>query len=373
MRVGIDVKTIAVHGAGISAALVAMLPRLVAQTPGFEWVAIGPAGAMAGLPPAVRRARVELVGGIGGARLPVYDQFQLRLAVRRLGVQAFYSPYFDAPVGLSVPTIVTMHDAVHFRFPHLYPVTQRLYYQGLMRIHARRAAAVVTDSLFSRDELAACLAVDRERLHVVPLGLPGSFRRPDGGADAVRLARYGLPARYVLYPGGVEPRKNLARLLGGYARFRRSVPDAPGLVLTGARERYAPFGPIVQRLELGEALYFPGRVAGDDMPHLYAAASAVIYPSLYEGFGLPLLEAMAAEVPVACSNRSSLPEIGGDAAWYFDPESEEAIAAGLERVTTDQALRGQLVAAGRARVAGYSIDASADHLASILTRVLEAS
>ena len=120
-------------------------------------------------------------------------------------------------------------------------------------------------------------------------------------------------------------------------------------------------------------LCFPGRVAGDDMPHLYAAASAVIYPSLYEGFGLPLLEAMAAGVPVACSNRSSLPEIGGDAAWYFDPESEEAIADGLERVTTDQALRGQLVAAGRTRVAGYSIDASADRLASILTRVLGSS
>jgi glycosyltransferase involved in cell wall biosynthesis len=370
MRIGIDVKTIAVHGAGISAALLAMLPRLVEQTPGLEWVAVGPAAAMDSLPDAVRRERLELVRGIGGIRLPVYDQFQLRLAARRHRLDAFYSPYFDAPVFLSIPTIVTMHDAVHFRFPHLYPVTQRFYYQALMRLHSRRAAAVVTDSRFSADELAACLGMDRERLHVVPLGLPASFRRPAGGADAVRLAGYGLPDRYVLYPGGVEPRKNLARLLEGYATFHRRVPDAPALVLTGARDRYAPLQPTIERLGIGDALRFPGRVAGDDMPHVYGGASAVVYPSLYEGFGLPLLEAMAAEVPVACSNRSSLPEIGGEAAWYFDPESEEAIAAGLERVTCDEVLRGQLVAAGRARVAGYSIEASADRLASILNRVL---
>jgi glycosyltransferase involved in cell wall biosynthesis len=370
MRIGIDVKTIAVHGAGISAALLAVLPRLVEQTPGLEWVAIGPAAAMDSLPAAVRRERLELVRGIGGIRLPVYDQFQLRLATRRHRLDAFYSPYFDAPVFLSIPTIVTMHDAVHFRFAGLYPRAQRAYYQRLMRIHAARAAAVVTVSSFSRDEIAACTGMDPSRLHVVPNALPASCRRPKDGPDAARLARYGLPPRYVLYPGGVEPRKNLARLLGGYATFRRRVSDAPGLVLTGARERYAPIGPIIDRLDLGDALRFTGRVADDDMPHVYAGASAVVYPSLYEGFGLPLLEAMAAEVPVACSNRSSLPEIGGDAAWYFDPESEEAIAAGLERVTADQALRDRLVAAGRARVAGYSGDASADRLASILIRVL---
>jgi alpha-1,3-rhamnosyl/mannosyltransferase len=239
-----------------------------------------------------------------------------------------------------------------------------------MRLHSRRAAAVVTDSQFSADELAACLGMDRERLHVVPLGLSASFRRPPCGPDAARLAAYGLPARYVLYPGGVEPRKNLERLLGGYDRFRRSVTDAPALVLTGARDRYAPIGPTVRRLDLGDSLRFSGRVADEDMPHVYAGAAAVIYPSLYEGFGLPLLEAMAAEVPVACSNRSSLPEIGGDAAWYFDPESDEAIAAGLEKVVADEGLRARLLAAGRSRVARYSIRASADRLAVILNRVL---
>jgi glycosyltransferase involved in cell wall biosynthesis len=104
--------------------------------------------------------------------------------------------------------------------------------------------------------------------------------------------------------------------------------------------------------------------------HVYAGAECVVYPSLYEGFGLPLLEAMTAEVPIACSNRSSLPEIGGEAAWYFEPDSEESIADGLARVTTDAALRERLVVAGRRRAAFYSVGAAVDGLVRVLTGVL---
>jgi glycosyltransferase involved in cell wall biosynthesis len=311
-----------------------------------------------------------MVRGVGRARLPIYDQFQLRLGVRRQRASAFYSPYFDAPIGLRVPTIVTIHDAVHFRFPRLYPVAQRVYYRSLMQIHAARAAAVVTDSVFSRDEILSCTGMDPRRLHVVPLALPPSFRRPLGGPDTLRVARYGLPRRYVLYPGGVEPRKNLSRLLGAYAAFRRAVPDGPALVLTGARDRYASLAAELDRHGIGASVHMPGRVEDVDMAHVYAGATCVVYPSLYEGFGLPLLEAMTAEVPIACSNRSSLPDIGGEAAWYFEPESEESIADGLARVTSDAALRERLVAIGRERAALYSVDAAAEGLARLLTEVL---
>jgi glycosyltransferase involved in cell wall biosynthesis len=370
MRIAIDVKTMAIHKAGVSAALAAVLPRLVERTPAIEWVALGPASALGRLPATVRGVPIELMRGAGRARLPIYDQFQLRLGVRRQRASAFYSPYFDAPVGLPMPTVVTMHDAVHFRFPRLYPVAQRVYYRGLMRIHAARAAAVVTDSVFSRDEILACTGMDPRRLHVVPLALPPSFRRPFGGPDPSRLARYGLPRRYVLYPGGVEPRKNLKRLLGAYSTFRRAARDAPVLVLTGAHERYASLAAEVDRHGIGASVHMPGHVEDEDMVHVYAGATCVVYPSLYEGFGLPLLEAMTAEVPIACSNRSSLPEIGGEAAWYFEPESEESIADGLARVTSDAALRECLVAAGRQRAALYSVDAAAEELARVMTEVL---
>jgi glycosyltransferase involved in cell wall biosynthesis len=369
-RMTFDVKTMTVHRAGISAALAAVLPRLIERTPAIEWVALGPGSALRTLPAAVRGVPIELMRGVGRARLPIYDQVQLRIGVWRQRASAFYSPYFDAPVGLRIPTVVTIHDVVHFRFPSLYPAAQRLYYRGLMRIHAARAAAVVTDSVFSRDEIVACTGMDPRRLHVVPLALAGSFRRPVGGPDPSRLARYGLPPRYVLYPGGVEPRKNLKRLLGGYAVFRRATPHAPSLVLTGARERYASLAAELDRQGLGASVYLPGRVDAEDLPHVYAGATCVVYPSLYEGFGLPLLEAMTAEVPIACSNRSSLPEVGGQAAWYFDPESEEAIADGLVRVTTDSVLREQLVVAGRERAALYSVDAAAESLARVVNGVL---
>jgi glycosyltransferase involved in cell wall biosynthesis len=371
MRIAIDVKTMAIHRAGISAALAAVLPRLVERTPAIEWVAFGPESALRHVPAGVRRVPIELVRGVGRARLPLYDQFQLRLGVRRERVSAFYSPYFDAPIGLRVPTVVTIHDAVHFRFPGLYPVAQRVYYRSLMRIHAARAAAVVTDSVFSRDEILAHTGMDRRRLHVVSLAVPTLFQRPRGGPDPSRLRRYGLPARYVLYPGGAEPRKNLKRLLAAHAAFLRAVPDAPPLVLTGERERYASLAAELARSEIGDSVRLTGRVDDEDMVHVYAGATCVVYPSLYEGFGLPLLEAMAVEVPVACSNRSSLPEIGGEAAWYFEPESEQSIADGLARVTNDAALRARLIAAGRERAALYSVDAAAESLARVLTGVLE--
>jgi len=350
-----------------------VLPGLVERTPAIEWVALGPGSALRTLPTAVHGVPIELMRGVGRARLPIYDQIQLRIGVWRQQASAFYSPYFDAPVGLRIPTVVTIHDVVHLRFPRLYPAAQGLYYRSLIRIHAARAAAVVTDSAFSRDEIVACTGMDPRRLHVVPLALAASFRRPDGGPTPSRLARYGLPPRYVLYPGGGEPRKNLKRLLGGYAVFRRAMPHAPALVLTGPRERYASLSGDLERLGLGASVYLSGRVDAEDLPHIYAGATCVVYPSLYEGFGLPLLEAMSAEVPITCSNRSSLPEVGGEAACYFDPESEEAIADGLVRVTSDSALRERLVVAGRERVALYSVDAAAESLARVVNGALERS
>ncbi len=362
--VGVDVKTLSLHGAGISTALKAVLPELIARTAEFEWIGLGPSPALAQLPDGLRRVPVELLDRLGPPRLPLYDQWQLRVAARRHRLDLFYSPYFDAPVALPVPTVVTMHDAVHFRFPELYPIAHRVYYRRLMRLHGTHAAAIVTDSEFSKTELVAAAGVDPQRVHVVPLALPRSFRvDPDAPAAG---PRYGLPADYVLYTGGVEQRKNLWRLLEAYALWCARRPDAPALVLTGTRDRFAPH--LARAVELGIAsrIVCPGRVEDRDLANVYAAASAAIYPSLYEGFGFPVLEAMTARVPIACSRRASLPEIGGDAACYFDPESIEDMAAALDRVTGDSELRTRLVEAGAWRAELFTTAATADALSRVL-------
>ncbi len=363
----IDVKTLSLHGGGISTFVRAVLPELIERTPGFDWVAFGPARALAQLPAGLRRVRVDMVEWLGPPRLPLYDQVQLRLAARRERVRLFYSPYIDAPAGLSASTVVTMHDAVHLRFPGLYPAAQRWYYGGLMRLHGAGAAAVVTDSEFSKAELVRLARVDPSRVHVVPLALPPSFVRPEQGPDGHVLRRYGVAGEYVLYTGGVEERKNLGRLLDAYALWRdRRGGQVPPLAITGAPERFARHRDDVERLGLASSIVLTGRVADADLPHLYAGAAACVYPTLYEGFGFPLLEAMTCGVPVACSRRASLPEIGGDAARYFDPESPEDMARALEDVTSNRALRAQLVEAGRRRASDFSVRATADNLARVL-------
>jgi glycosyltransferase involved in cell wall biosynthesis len=373
MRIGVDVKTLSLHKAGISTALRATLPALLDRMPGVEWVAFGPPAALAGLPPAVRRVPVELVRGVGGIRLPIYDQVQLRLAARRERLDLFYSPYFDAPVRLAAPTVVTMHDAVYFRFPGLRPWTERMYYRHLMRSHAARAAAVVTDSRFSREELMQFTGVSATRLHVVPIALPVSFRCLAAARDTPAPGRLGLHGSYVLYTGGVEPRKNLPRLFAAYALWRERGGRVPVLALTGDADRYDEFAPEIDKLGLRDATHFTGRLEESELAAAYAGAHLVVYPSLYEGFGLPVLEAMASGVPVACSDRASMPEVGGEAAYYFDPGSVEAIAGALDVVCSDEALRRRLITAGTERARAFSAERSADALAAVLLGVLNAS
>lgn len=309
-RVGIDVKTLSLHKAGISTLVRALLPDLVAIDTRLEYVAFGPSEALGHLPSEVQPIAVEL-RKLGRARIPFYDQVQLRWAIGRSRVDLFYSPHFDAPVGLRVPTVVTMHDAAHFRYPGLYPRFQRVYYRRLMRAHGRHAAAIITDSQFSKSELVERVGVVAARVRVIYPALSTTFGQavPVAAARAVR-DRYSLGDAYVLYPGGVEPRKNVIGLLQAYALWRRRRGGrVPLLALTGHVSRYARYISVLRSVQLEDVVRFPGHIADQDMPHVYAGATAVIYPSLYEGFGLPLLEAMTVGVPIACSRRGSLPEI----------------------------------------------------------------
>lgn len=371
MRIGIDVKTIALHSGGITAMLQAVLPLLVDRFPTVDWCAFGPPDGCRQLPVNVRTVPIPMFPRLGGARQPIYDQWQLRRAAVRERIDLFYSPYFDLPVRWSIPVVLTMHDAVYFRFPQLYSRAIRTYYQAVMRAHGRSARAIVTDSEFSRRELVATAGVDDARLHVVPIGLRPDFRRPSRDAEAAVAVRLGLPTDYVLYSGGVEERKNLSRLLVAYARWRTRHPAAPALVLTGRRERWAAFDSEIRTLGLAGAICFAGRVDDAEMPAVYGNARMVIYPSLYEGFGLPLVEAMRCGVPAAASNCASLPEIGGDAVHYFEPTSIDAIVEALDVVCRDEGLRQRLVEAGRARAECYTVERTAAGVAAAIERAAE--
>jgi glycosyltransferase involved in cell wall biosynthesis len=261
------------------------------------------------------------------------------------------------PVRVGQRLVVTIHDLSFERFPELFPATWRWLYRRGLRVAIEEAAALIVPSESVRSELVDAGA-RQERITVIPLA--SSFgESATGGGDAFDperedLADRGIVPPYVLAAGTVEPRKNLVRLVGAYRRLAADgLPHA--LVLIGPEGwGSADLRAVIDRG--GPGTIVRAQVGGPLLERAYADADAVAYVSLYEGFGLPVLEAMSVGTPVVTSDVSSLPEVAGDAALLVDPTDEDAIADALRRVLTDPALREELARRGRERAGRYSWD-----------------
>jgi glycosyltransferase involved in cell wall biosynthesis len=240
-------------------------------------------------------------------------------------------------------------------YPECHPPRRIVINRPLLGVAARVADAVVTVSQSARRDLLRLHRLDPDRVSVVHEAAGPSFRPI---ADRSRLARirtrYALPERFVLYVGAIEPRKNLPRLMEAFAAARRAgVPHE--LVCVGpygwsSRDLYA----CVDRLDLSRVVHFTGYVPSDDLPFIYNLAEFFVFPSIYEGFGLPVIEAMACGTPVITANTSSLHEIAEGAAETIDPKSVDALAAAIVRVASSEERRGQLSALGLARASEFS-------------------
>jgi glycosyltransferase involved in cell wall biosynthesis len=233
----------------------------------------------------------------------------------------------------------------------------------------RRARAVIAISDFTRDEVVRLLHIPAERIHVTYPGVDGSFRPyPPDQVAAFRRQR-GLPERYILYVGNLEPRKNLPRLVEAYAQL--SYLEIP-LVLAGARGwGYAELFQRVEELDLAGQVLFPGFVPPEELPLWYNGAIALVFPSIYEGFGLPPLEAMACGTPVLTSNASSLPEVVGEAGLQVPPNDVEALAAALQRLVQNAELRADLRQRGWERARHFTWERMAQETAALYQRVQE--
>ena len=226
----------------------------------------------------------------------------------------------------------------------------------------RKADLALVPSLAVKGDVVQRLGLPEDRVVVTSEGCEPRFR-PAGPASLGGVAaRYGLPARYVLAVGTLEPRKNLTTLLHAFARLRQGGDVDPGLQLVLAGARGWLDGPIfrtVRALGLEQTVRFPGFIDDDDLPAVYSGAALFVFPSLYEGFGLPLLEAMACGVPVITSNVASMPEVAGDAALLVDPRDAGGLAAAIARALRDRKLRARLRAAGLARAGQFSWETAA--------------
>jgi glycosyltransferase involved in cell wall biosynthesis len=269
---------------------------------------------------------------------------------------------YNAPPWLSSSALViSVHDLAYRRYPQYYSLRVRLLLSLLVPLSARRAERVVTLSENSKQDIVRECGVSAEKVIVIPAGAPPEFRVVEDSArlEAVK-ARYDLHKSFVLAVGNLEPRKNLVRLVRAYAALRQSGAISHQLVIVGQAHWQ---GSVVSReaKELGLAgeVVFTGYVPTDDLVSLYNAATTFVYPSLYEGFGLPILEAMSCGTPVITSNVASMPEVAGEAALLINPRSVEDLAQALGRVLADETLRYELEEKGLHQASQFSWEQTA--------------
>ncbi len=272
----------------------------------------------------------------------------------------------------SVRTVFTLHDLIFLFHPETHKPLNRWFLTLMMPRFLRAADAVIAVSECTRRDAVRAYGIPEEKITVIYEGVSPRFRPASPEAIQAVRAKYRLPERFILYVGTIEPRKNLTALLEAYAALQsRNTQHAARLVIVGKKGwLYEGFFRRLRELGLEERVYFTGYVPDEDLPALYSAADLFVFPSLYEGFGLPVLEAMACGVPVVCSNTSSLPEVAGDAALLADPTDIRALAAAMERALTDEALRASLRARGLERARQFTWEEAAKRTVEVYHQVL---
>ncbi len=282
------------------------------------------------------------------------------LRMRRDRAQLIHGPANSLPLlFVGLPGVVTIHDLAIYAHPEWFPGDQWFATKVVVPRSVHQARMIICPSEATKAATMRLFGVEAARCRVIPHGVETEFALPASPSVRAEVqTRYALPDRYVLQVGTVQPRKNYITTLRALARI--PAPErVPLIVVGGFGWKYGPVVDAVRDLELTGSVRFVGYAGMPDLPALYQMAQAVLFPSLDEGFGLPVLEAFAAGTPVIASNAGAIPEVAGNAALLTAPEDDEALAANLRRLLGDRELRDRQVAAGRARAATYTWSASA--------------
>lgn len=297
----------------------------------------------------------EMVKPFHPALRLLWEQIGLPLAARRLGLDLLHSPHYTRPLWLPCRSVVTIHDMTFFLMPHLHTLPKRVFFPAMIRFSMKTAHALLAVSESTRRDALETFGPVAERMLVTPLGVDEQFHPiADEARRTAVQARYNLPAAFILYVGAFEPRKNLPMLLHAYAGARQLGLDLP-LVLAGRRGWMdEPVFENLSRLNLKEYVLLPGYIAQEDLPVVYNLATMFVYPTLYEGFGLPVLEAMACGAPVITSAVSSLPEFVGQAGILLPPGDEQMLVQALVSLAADEPRRAALSQAAQRQTAAFT-------------------
>jgi glycosyltransferase involved in cell wall biosynthesis len=285
------------------------------------------------------------------------EQFRIPLALAREGVRLVHEPHYVLPPLIQCRSVVTIHDCIHLMFPQYLPSKLAyVYAKGSMWSATRKADRILTVSEASKRDILRFFGVRPEKVVVVPNAIDERFLEPANPErmDLVRQ-RYQLDHPFVLYVGNIKPHKNIERLIDAFGRARKHGPDNLKLIIIGDEiSKYPALRQSVHKHKLDKHVRFLGFQPMETLAAFYRQARAFVFPSLYEGFGLPPLEAMACGAPVVTSNVSSLPEVAGGAALLVDPYDEDSIAEGIVQAVGDETLRADLIRRGHERARSFS-------------------
>lgn len=344
------------RSAGIHSYIYHTLTHLPAAAPEMDFtVFVGKGRRLPGVTMDVRASRFSTERPV---KRILWEQLAAPLVLARLRPSLVHGMAFTSPLLWGGRTIVTIFDMSFVRYPERLTRGRRLYLTLFTRLSARRAARVIAISESGRGEIRAVLGIDPRRIDVAVPGVTPEFRPfPSGEVEAFR-ARHGLPERFILHLGTIEPRKNLETLVRAYAGLPQRGQVKLALV-GGKGWQTEPFFRLIDALGLTGEIILPGYSSPEDLPLWYASAELFAYPSLYEGFGLPVLEAMACGTPVIASNATSLPEIVGPDGVLVDPLGVDAWRDAMSALLDDSERRADLSGRGQARASQFSWERTA--------------
>jgi glycosyltransferase involved in cell wall biosynthesis len=284
-----------------------------------------------------------------------WEQFIQPFALRQHRIDLLHAMAFAGPMAINIPWVVTIYDLSFVHYPQLFNVANRRYLTWAVRNAVHRANQITVISESTKRDLVKMFGASPEKIHVVYCGSDPAFK-PKNVEEQFPTFNFQLPiSNFVLHVGTIEPRKNHVRLVRAFARAKREYKLPHKLVLIGARGwMYEQVDAVIEQEDMKNEIIFAGYIPQNELPLWHRSADLFVYPSLYEGFGLPALEAMASGTPVITSNASSLPEVVGDAAVQVAPEDENALAQAIGNVLTNPGLREQMIARGLAQAAKFS-------------------
>lgn len=351
MKIAYDLRRI--RNPGIGRYMKCLVEAILAQEPLGEYLLILPPGAEDMIQ--TGEAKAEILS----PKLKYYsirEQIQLPRILRKHRVNLLHAPHFMLPVVRTCPSVVTIHDVIGLMWKEdIRSRIGRVYYKWMISASARLADRIITDSKFSRDDIVRCLRVDPENVKVIYPGISPEFHKISDNVQLENiLSKYRIENEYIVYAGIYKPRKNHAALLRAFRRFL-SIEGHANLVLVGPlNEGQQELRRLADELGISKKVIFTGFVNDFELRTIYSAARVYACPSLYEGFGFTVLEAMACGTPVVCSRETSLPEVAGDAALYADPRTPEEFAQALHSVFTNASLRGALIEKGGKNLRRFS-------------------